>query len=119
MIFIVDDDPDLSDVIGQAIREWTHAGVRVFDDPLRAVDALAHEEAELLITDLSMPWLDGVHVLASARERRPDLPVIVISAYARGAVVAASYGAAFLSKPIDVRKLIAAVEHARMPARAV
>jgi DNA-binding NtrC family response regulator len=120
-VVVLDDDPVIGAAVAQALEERAGARVRVFDDPIQALEALAQERADLLITDLSMPWMDGDSVVASARRAQPDLDVIVMSAYGRGARVAQARGARFLRKPIDVRALVEAVgaaerrrqEHAR------
>jgi DNA-binding NtrC family response regulator len=108
-VVVIDDDPVNGAAVAQALEELASARVRVFDDPIRALEALASERADVLITDLSMPWMDGDAVVASARRAQPDLDVIVMSAYGRGARVAAARGAHFLRKPIDLRALVEAV----------
>jgi CheY-like chemotaxis protein len=86
--------------------------VRAFSDPIRALAALTSEGADGLIADLSMPWIDGKDVVASAHLRRPDLPIFLVSAYPRGAEIAAESGVPFFSKPIDLDALRAAVTSA-------
>src|SRR6188474_2445583 len=87
-IFVVDDDPDQAEVLAQALSARGRR-VRAFSDPIRALAALTSEGADLLIADLSMPWIDGKDVVASAHLRRPDLPIFLVSAYPRGAEIAA------------------------------
>src|SRR5438270_288612 len=87
-IFVVDDDPDQAEILAQALAGRGRR-VRAFSDPIRALAALSSEGADLLITDLSMPWIDGKDVVASAHVRRPDLAVFMVSGYPRGAEIAA------------------------------
>jgi DNA-binding NtrC family response regulator len=110
-IFVVDDDPDQAEVLAQALSARGRR-VRAFSDPIRALAALTSEGADLLIADLSMPWIDGKDVVASAHLRRPDLPIFLVSAYPRGAEIAAESGVPFFAKPIDLDRLRAAVEGA-------
>jgi DNA-binding NtrC family response regulator len=110
-LFVLDDDPDQAEVMAQALSARGRR-VRAFSDPIRALAALTTEGADLLIADLSMPWIDGKDVLASARLRRPELPVFLVSAYPRGAEIAAQTGVKFFPKPIDLEALRRAVEEA-------
>jgi DNA-binding NtrC family response regulator len=110
-IFVLDDDPALTKVLAEELS-GRHRLVRIFSDPLRALDALARERPDLLITDLSLPWVDGKAVVARARERYPDLRVLLMSGYRRGADIAASEHIGFLAKPIDLDGLLTAVEDA-------
>jgi DNA-binding NtrC family response regulator len=107
-IFVVDDDPDQAQLLATALSADGRR-VRAFSDPIRALAALTSEPADLLIADLSMPWLDGAQIVASAREHRADLPIILVSGYSRGAEVAASNGLRFFGKPIDLDRLRAVV----------
>jgi len=72
--------------------------------------ALGQNVADLLITDLSMPWVDGEGLAATARKSQPGLRVLLISGYARGAEVAARERVAFLPKPFDANSLCDAVD---------
>lgn len=110
-IFVVDDDPDQAEVLAQALSGRGRR-VRAFSDPIRALAALTSEGADLLIADLSMPWIDGKDVVASAHLRRPDLPIFLVSAYPRGAEIAAESGVLFFAKPVDLDRLRASVEAA-------
>lgn len=110
-IFVLDDDPDQAETMAQALAGRGRR-VRAFSDPIRALAALSSEGADLLIADLSMPWIDGKDVVASAHLRRPDLPVFLVSGYARGAEIAAEEGVPFFAKPIDLDALRTAVDRA-------
>lgn len=107
-IFVVDDDTDQAELLAQALacRAWR---VRVFSDPIRALAALNSDGADLLIADLSMPWIDGGDVVASARLRRPRLKVILVSGYTRGEAIARRHGVQFFTKPIDLDALRKAI----------
>src|SRR4051812_35086667 len=79
--------------------------VRAFSDPIRALAALTSDGADLLIADLAMPWLDGKDVLASARLRRPDLSIVLVSGMPGASEIAEREGAGFFSKPVNLDKL--------------
>ena len=110
-IFVLDDDPDQAELMAQAIAARGRR-VRAFSDPIRALAALSSEGADLLIADLSMPWIDGKDVVASAHVRKPELQVFLVSGYARGAEIAAAEGVPFFAKPVDLSALRAAVDRA-------
>ena len=103
-VFVLDDDQDQAELLAQALqcRQWK---VRAFSDPIRALAAITTEGADLLIADLSMPWIDGGDVVAGARLRRPALKVILVSGYPRGAEIAERYGVPFFAKPVDLERL--------------
>jgi DNA-binding NtrC family response regulator len=113
-IFVLDDDQEQAELLAQALscKAWR---VRAFSDPIRALAALNTEGADLLVADLSMPWIDGGDVVASARLRRPSLRVILISGYSRGAEIAKRYNVPFLAKPIDLDALRTATQQALLP----
>jgi DNA-binding NtrC family response regulator len=110
-IFVLDDDPDQAEVMAQALTGRGRR-VRAFSDPIRALAALANDGADLLIADLSMPWIDGKDVVASAHLRRPELAIFLVSGYPRGAEIAAEAGVPFFAKPVDLDALRTAVEAA-------
>lgn len=110
-IFVVDDDADAADVMAQALAARDRQ-VRAFADPIRALAALSAEGADVLVADLAMPWIDGKDVVASARLRRPDLAILIVSGLPEGADVAAREGLVFFPKPVDLDRLRRAVDEA-------
>ena len=86
----------------------------------RGAELLAHLEApggelvELLVQDLRMPDMDGLEILARVRQTRPELPVIIMTAFATvdDAVKAIKLGAYdYLTKPFPNEKLLGMVEN--------
>jgi CheY-like chemotaxis protein len=110
-LFVLDDDPEQAELMAQALTARGRR-VRAFSDPIRALAALGSDNPDLLIADLSMPWIDGRDVVASSRLRRPELKIFMVSGYARGADIAAEEGVPFFPKPIDLNALRAAVDAA-------
>jgi two-component system response regulator GlrR len=110
-IVVLDDDSVLADVVARELSSRRRQ-VQAFSDPIRALAALATRRADLLITDLSMPWVDGKDVVQAARQRQPDLKVLLMSGYARGAEIASAERVGFLRKPIDLDGLLSAVDQA-------
>jgi len=110
-LFVLDDDPEQAELMAQALIGRGRR-VRAFSDPIRALAALTSDDADLLIADLSMPWIDGRDVVSSSRLRRPQLKIFMVSGYPRGADIAAEDGVPFFAKPIDLAALRAAVDDA-------
>jgi DNA-binding NtrC family response regulator len=110
-IFVLDDDPEQAELMAQALTGRGRR-VRAFSDPIRALAALTLDGADLLIADLSMPWIDGKDVVASARVRKPELAIFMVSGYPRGAEIAGEEGVPFFAKPIDLAQFRAAVDAA-------
>jgi FixJ family two-component response regulator len=59
-----------------------------------------------------MPWIDGKDVIASARQRQPELTIFLVSGYPRAAGIANEAGVRFFSKPVDLDVLREAVQEA-------
>jgi DNA-binding NtrC family response regulator len=113
-IVIVDDEPDM---LENCARILGRVGYQCFTttEPDKALALLEEERADLLITDLKMPGMDGMALLKRARELDPTLPVIVITAFAtiESAVTAVKEGATdYLPKNFSVEHLRVAVERA-------
>lgn|GEM_PF-2638690 len=80
-IAVVDDELELLDNIICLLEENKEYQVVGFTDPVEALRRLRDEAPDLLITDISMPNMGGLDLLASLRVNVPDLPAIVLSAY--------------------------------------
>jgi DNA-binding NtrC family response regulator len=107
-VFVVDDDADQAELLAQALTS-SRLHVRAFSDPIRALAALNADGSDLLVADISMPWIGGEDVVASARTRHPELKVILVSGFAGGAEIARRFGVPFFAKPIDLPALRRAV----------
>lgn len=84
--------------------------VLIAKDGVEALDIFRSrpDEIRLVITDLTMPRMNGWETLAALREIRPDIPVILASGYDEAYVMAADYvekPQAFLHKPFEVKTL--------------
>jgi DNA-binding NtrC family response regulator len=70
---------------------------------------------DVIITDLRMPGLDGIEVLDLVKSSRPNIPVIIITAYGTGEAQAAATqlgAAAYLEKPVATNELLSAIKRA-------
>jgi len=109
-ILVVDDEPDVAELFRQRFRRETRQGTYVLHYAAsghEALECLSGEiEPELLavLSDINMPGMDGLQLLAEIKQRRPDLPVMVVTAYGDDdrRRRAAEHGAAeFITKPVD------------------
>jgi DNA-binding NtrC family response regulator len=110
-VFVLDDDPDQADLMVLALG-GSERQVHGFSDPLRAIYALQQNRPDLLVADLSLSWLDGKDLIKSVRQWHPDLAMILVSGYSRGAEIAEAAGIPFFLKPVDLNVLKKAVDEA-------
>ncbi|PUE37912.1 sigma-54 dependent transcriptional regulator [Limnohabitans sp. Hippo4] len=107
-ILLVEDDTDLREAISVTLRLGgvEHRAFECAEDALPAIDP---ETEQMLVTDFRLPGMNGLQLLAQARERHPQLPVVVMTAYAdtQLAVQALKGGARdFLIKPFMPQQLL-------------
>ena len=112
-ILVVDDEPSLLDVLTSLLTDEGHT-VQTAPNGRVALEKIADDLPDLLITDVMMPDLNGWMLLAAVRERTPALPVIVISAVDRPEVRQREFfitdHTVFLRKPFHVEALLTLVE---------
>jgi len=112
-ILVVDDYSTSQRLLGFILRQNDHLVVTAING-LSALEQLAEKSIDLVITDLSMPEMDGMTLLQELRatSQFQNLPVIILtgSAYAQDNTRAKAAGATlFLNKPVESEELIAAV----------
>ena len=111
-IWVIDDDRSIRWVLERALKQ-AQMDVRSFDNADDALHALERSQPDAIITDIRMPGMSGLDLLAEIAARRPQLPVIIMTAHSDlDSAVSAYQGGAFeyLPKPFDVDE---AVELAR------
>ena len=109
-ILVVDDEPDVAVLFRQQFRREAREGSYVLHFALSAYEALERLAADIepqlvvILSDINMPGMDGLALLREIKARRPDLPVMMMTAYGddERRSRAAEYGAAeFVTKPVD------------------
>ena len=124
-ILVVDDEPDVAELFRQRFRREVRQGTYVIhfaSSGAEALERLAEEvEPALLavLSDINMPGMDGLELLAEIKRRFPGLPVMMVTAYGddERRKRAADYGAAeFINKPVDFEHLKAQLR--QMPSAA-
>src|SRR5262245_31593065 len=106
-ILVVEDDPDIRRILEMFLTEKGFR-VKVADDAARALEMLAEEPIDLILSDVRMPGMSGLDLLRHVKEQDPEIQLVLMSAYSsvKDAVEAIQLGAAdYVEKPIDFRRL--------------
>ena len=107
-ILVVDDEPDLEALVLQKFRRQIRDGAVAFvfaHDGIEALQSIVdHPHVDMVLSDINMPGMSGLEMLPKVRAKRPDVPVIMITAYGdaetrRKAIERGAVG--LLTKPID------------------
>ena len=119
-VMVVDDDPETLALLREVVTKEGYQ-VDTAEDADMALRHLGEWQPDLIITDIHMPGMDGLALLASVREKAPDILVILLTAYGslKTAVDAIKAGAFdYLSKPFvvdDIRLVVRrALEHKKL-----
>ena len=120
-ILIIDDEHHLRNVLS-IMLESAGYGVCQASSGEEGLEAAFQEDFDAVLCDVKMPGLDGLAVLARLQEKKPDLPVIMITAFAsvESAVAAMKAGAAnYVSKPFNEDQILVVIEKALEQGRIV
>jgi two-component system, NtrC family, response regulator AtoC len=119
-VMVVDDDAETLALMHEIVAKEGFE-VETAEDAETALRRLEQWQPELVITDIHMPGMDGLALLAAVREKEPDIPVVLLTAYGslKTAVDAIKAGAFdYLSKPFvveDIRLVVRrALEHTKL-----
>ena len=111
-VLVVDDQDDVREVIVAQIEALGHAVVQAASGDA-ALELLGHGcGIDLLIVDYAMPRISGIDLAHSARQKHPDLPVLIVTGYVDTRSVHDQLTRArLLKKPYRMAELAEAVEH--------
>lgn len=109
-VFLVDDEPFIIEGLYDAI-DWSRFGIEIVgcaENGQQALDKMQHLPVDILITDISMPIMTGLELIANARKIKPELRVIILSgfddfAYLKEAMQLGIEN--YLLKPINLKEL--------------
>jgi len=114
-ILIVDDEPDIRDLVGDILADEGHEVLKA-GDAAEARELRGHGSPDLVLLDVWMPGTDGISLLREWRDSDTlDCPVVMISGHGsvEAAVEATRLGAFdFIEKPVSMAKLIVTVGNA-------
>jgi CheY-like chemotaxis protein len=109
-ILVVDDEPDVAEMFRQRFRREARQGTYVLHFAAsgeEALDKLAdgvRPELIVILSDINMPGMDGLSLLRTIKTRRPELPVMMVTAYGdeeRRRQAEEAGARQFLTKPVD------------------
>ncbi|HDU5949896.1 TPA: two-component system response regulator GlrR [Klebsiella pneumoniae subsp. pneumoniae] len=113
-LLLVDDDPGLLKLLGMRLVSEGYSVVTAESGP-EALRVLGREKVDLVISDLRMDEMDGLHLFSEIQKGHPGMPVIILTAHGSipDAVAATQQGVfSFLTKPVDKDALYKAIDEA-------
>ena len=108
-ILVVDDEAPVRDMIKKGLSQMGGYHVEVAKNGLEAIEKIEKDVFDLVLTDLKMPEMDGLELLKTLKGIRPEVMVILMTAYGsiETAVEAMRLGANdYITKPIDLNELL-------------
>jgi len=114
-ILAVDDEMDMLTLLKMMVEGYTDHQVTVTNNPLEAKEILGREQFDLILTDLKMPSMDGMEILAAAKQKDEDALVLVITAFgslesAEEAMVKGAFD--YINKPFRKEQILLAIDKA-------
>src|SRR5437016_12176104 len=104
-VLIVDDDPALLQALPETLQmRMTGLTVDTAQSGAVALDRIAARDYDAIVTDIKIPGMDGLELLAEIRTHRPDTPTLMITGYGEHDLVVQALRAGaydFIRKPID------------------
>ena len=93
-ILVVDDEETIRKVVSTLLKTQHHT-VKTAEDREQALEMLAEEEFDLVLSDVRMDPMDGITLLSKAKEQYPDVTFVMLTAYSSidTAMAALKYGA--------------------------
>jgi len=119
-VVIVEDDPDVALYSKTVLEKRGDCVVITLADPRLAANAVAEFQPDVLLTDIEMPGMSGLDLIAQVRQIKPGLPVIVMTAHASVdyAITALRHDASeFLTKPVSSADLVSHVTRLALAGR--
>jgi signal transduction histidine kinase/FixJ family two-component response regulator len=115
-VLIVDDDPTLLQAFPKLMRLWMDwVTVDTANSAPVALDRVAATDYDAIISDIRMPGMSGLELLAAIRARRPTTPILLITAYSEREFVMQALRAGaydFIQKPLDSEYFVASLSRA-------
>lgn len=103
-VLVIDDDQALCDLLAEDLRHRGHQVWTALKVPA-AREILQQQEIDIVLTDLNLPRISGIDFCAELHQQRPDLPVVIMTAFGslETAIAALRAGAYdFVTKPVDL-----------------
>jgi len=108
-ILVVDDEAPIREMLRQGLKQMGEFTTEIAHNGPEAIEKIENDVFDLVLTDVKMPGMDGIELLKIIKGTRPDLMVILMTAYGsiETAVEAMKVGADdYITKPIDLNELL-------------
>ncbi|MFO1534605.1 MAG: response regulator, partial [Thermoplasmatota archaeon] len=116
LILIADDEPDILESLRDLLEDAVPAHCILASSGTQALEMLGKQRIDLILSDYKMPGLNGIQLLEQARQRLPDVPRILITAFPDLEVAIDAINQArveaFLIKPLDPDQVVERVRQA-------
>jgi len=114
-ILIVDDEVDMLALLAMIITEKSSHGATTTNNPLEVPKMIQEGSFDLVITDLKMPGMDGIELIAEIRKIDKSIPILIITAYgsvesAEDAIHKGAYD--YITKPFRKEQILIAITRA-------
>lgn len=112
---LIDDDGDMVELLARIIEQNIDCECDMFTSPRVALEAIRRKRYDVVITDMKMPKVDGIVLLKEVKALFPDVPVIIMTAYAtiESAVEATRLGAfEYVTKPFGKEGILLPIKRA-------
>ncbi|MBV9813396.1 MAG: response regulator [Acetobacteraceae bacterium] len=110
-LLLAEDEEDLRDALTALLDRAGHSVIGVATAQAAIEQLTAGAAVDVLVTDMSMPGMDGVTLINEARRLRPGLPAILVTGFARlsiGGTLGGDYEV--LHKPVPFERLLACID---------
>lgn len=111
-VLVVDDDPDVALLVKTVLERRAGCVVFLADDGRSAIERMTEVRPDVVVTDIEMPGLSGLELLAELRRTVPSVPVVVMTAHVSVDYAVSALRAQadeFLTKPLDNARLVESV----------
>jgi two-component system response regulator HydG len=113
-VLVVEDEKSMADLLQSSLNRRGFQARSVLSGA-EALDAVGRDDFDVVVTDLNMPSMNGTTLCGKVAEKRPDLPVVVVTAFgsmdtAIAAIRAGAYD--FITKPFELETLVMTLQRA-------
>ena len=108
-VLVVDDDPPILTMVAELLTEEGY-DVRAVYDGLAALAEIERDQPDVVVSDVTMPRLDGIELVRELRRHGHGVPVVLMSAVYDDVDLP---GVRFVPKPFGLDTLLTAIEEAR------